>query len=237
MIDLYFWPTPNGYKPLLLLEEAGIPYRLTTVDITVREQFRSEFLLISPNNKIPAITDSDVLVEGRPLRLFESGAILLHLAEKTGRFIPTATAQRAEVMQWLFWQVGGVGPMFGQNLHFTRYASQIVPYGIERYVTETRRLLQVLDWRLQEREFVAGDYSIADMAVYPWVVTHEALSIHLDDYRHVQRWFEQIAARPAVKHAYATGSQFHPAETIAAAVTNTARNVPQRRLESGAAAH
>ena len=229
MIDLYFWATPNGYKPLLLLEEAGITHRLVPVNLGEEAQLRASFSLISPNNRIPAITDDEVTVDDRPLRLFESGAILLYLADKVGRFVPTQTAQRAEVMQWLFWQMGGVGPMFGQNLHFTQYAPQRLPYAVDRYVTETRRLLSVLDWRLHDRPFVAGAYSIADMALHPWVRKHDALSVRLADYPNVQRWFEAIAQRPAVARAYVRG-----AESVSAAIAVGASGVSQNPPGSGA---
>jgi len=207
MIDLHFWNTPNGYKPLLLLEEANIAYRLQTVNIGADQQFRSEFLKIFPNNKIPAITDTDVIVDGRPLRLFESGAILLYLAEKSGQFLDTDISQRTETLQWLFWQMGGVGPMFGQNFHFSLSAPQRIDYAIDRFVSETDRLLSILDWRLNDREFVAGNYSIADMALYPWVVEHPSLSVDIADYANVSRWLDQIGQRLAVKRAYQIGQQ------------------------------
>ena len=207
MIDLHFWNTPNGYKPLLLLEEANIAYQLRPVNIGADQQFRSEFLKISPNNKIPAITDADVTVDGRPLRLFESGAILLYLAEKSGQFLATEIAQRTETLQWLFWQMGGVGPMFGQNFHFSLSAPLRIDYAVERFVNETERLLSILDWRLNDREFVAGSYSIADMALYPWVVEHPSLSVDIANYPNVAHWLDRIGQRPAVKTAYQLGGQ------------------------------
>lgn len=215
MIDLHFWNTPNGYKPLLLLEEAHIAYQLHPVNIGAEQQFRSEFLKISPNNKIPAITDTDITVDGRPLRLFESGAILVYLAEKSGQFLATETAQRTETLQWLFWQMGGVGPMFGQNFHFSLSAPERIDYAVERFVNETDRLLSILDWRLNDREFVAGDYSIADMALYPWVAEHPSLSVDISAYPNVSRWLDQIGQRPAVKRAYQIGQQVRAAAAAA----------------------
>jgi GST-like protein len=170
MIDLYYWTTPNGHKITIFLEETGIPYRIVPVDITQGEQFQPDFLRISPNNRIPAIVDPAPADGGAPVALFESGAILLYLAEKTGRFIPSDLRGRAETLQWLFWQMAGLGPMAGQNHHFGQYAPEKIPYAIDRYVKETNRLYGVLDRRLADREFVAGAYSIADMAAYPWIV-------------------------------------------------------------------
>ena len=204
MIDLYYWGTPNGHKITLFLEEAGLDYRAHPIDISKGEQFAPDFLKISPNNRIPAIVDNDPAGGGAPLSLFESGAILLYLAEKTGRFLPADLAGRAEVLQWLFWQVGGLGPMAGQNHHFGTFAPEKIPYAIERYVKETARLYGVLDKRLADRAFVAGEeYSIADMATYPWIVPYERQSQDLDDFPHLKRWFEAIAARPATARAYA----------------------------------
>jgi GST-like protein len=173
MIDLYFWTTPNGYKPLIFLEEAGVPYTIQPVNISKGEQFEPAFLEISPNNRIPAIVDSAPRNGGAPIPLFESGAILLYLAEKTGRYLPKDPAGRAEVMQWLFWQMGGLGPMLGQNLHFSTYAPEKIPYAIERYQNETERLYRVMDTRLADRPYLAGAYSIADMASYPWIIRLE----------------------------------------------------------------
>ncbi|WP_340315154.1 glutathione binding-like protein [Rhizorhabdus argentea] len=204
MIDLYYWGTPNGHKITLFLEEAGLDYRAHPIDISKGEQFAPDFLKISPNNRIPAIVDDDPAGGGAPLSLFESGAILLYLAEKTGRFLPADLAGRAEVLQWLFWQVGGLGPMAGQNHHFGTFAPEKIPYAIERYVKETARLYGVLDKRLADRAFVAGEaYSIADMAIYPWIVPHERQNQDLDDFPHLKRWFEAIATRPATTRAYA----------------------------------
>ncbi len=182
MIDFYFWTTPNGYKVLMFLEETGIPYRTVPVNISKGEQFEPEFLQISPNNKMPAIIDNSPAEPGLPISLFESGAILLYLAEKAGRFQPKDTAGRAEVLQWLFWQMAGLGPMLGQNLHFGQYAPEKIPYAIDRYANETGRLFKVLDKRLKDREFIADDYSIADMASYPWVFKHPYLQLQLEDF-------------------------------------------------------
>ena len=215
MIDLYFWNTPNGYKPLVLLEEANIAYQLHPVNIGTEQQFLSEFLKISPNNKIPAITDSSVEVEGRPLRLFESGAILLYLAEKSGQLLAHDISQRAETLQWLFWQMGGVGPMFGQNFHFSLSAPQKIDYAINRFVDETDRLLSILDWRLNDRDFVAHHYSIADIALYPWVTEHPSLSVDINNYPNVVRWLDLISQRPAVKRAYQIGQQVRADATAA----------------------
>ena len=203
MIDLYYWPTPNGLKLTLFLEESGIEHRLHRVDIGKGEQFRPEFLRISPNNKIPALVDHDPPGGGEPLSLFESGAMLLYLAEKTGRFLPTDVRGRAQVLQWLFWQVGGLGPMAGQNGHFTVYAPEKVPYAIERYVKETNRLYGVLDRQLGKHAFVAGEeYTIADMAIYPWIVPHVPHGQDLDDFPHLRRWFQAVGSRPATERAY-----------------------------------
>ena len=206
MITLYYWPTPNGHKITIFLEEAGVPYRISPVNIGKGEQFRPEFLAISPNNRMPAIVDDAPRDGGEPLSVFESGAILLYLAEKTGKFLPEDTRGRIRVLEWLFWQVGGLGPMAGQNHHFGRYAPQKIPYAMDRYVKETNRLYGVLDRRLAREPFLAGEYSIADMAAYPWIVPHEEQGQNLRDFPNVERWFEAIAARPAVRRAYAAGA-------------------------------
>ena len=202
MIDLYYWTTPNGHKITLFLEEAGLPYRIVPVNIGAGEQFRPEFLAISPNNRIPAIVDHAPADGGPPLPVFESGAILLYLAEKTGRFLPPGPRGRVEALEWLFWQVGGLGPMAGQNHHFGTFAPEKIPYAIERYVKETARLYGVLDRRLAGREFVADTYSIADMAIYPWIVPYERQQQNLEDFPNLKRWFAAIQARPAVIRAY-----------------------------------
>jgi GSH-dependent disulfide-bond oxidoreductase len=204
VIDLYYWTTPNGHKITLFLEETGLPYTLHPVNIGRGEQFTPDFLAVAPNNRIPAIVDRAPAGGGAPVSLFESGAILLYLAEKTDRFIPSDLRGRSEVLQWLFWQMGGLGPMAGQNHHFSQYAPEKLPYAIERYVKETNRLYGVLDRRLADRAYIAGDhYSIADMASYPWIVPHQAQGQNLDDFPHLQRWFRAIAARPGTVRAYA----------------------------------
>ncbi len=203
MIDVHYWTTPNGHKITIFLEETKLPYRIVPVNISAGDQFRREFLAIAPNNRIPAIVDTEPADGGAPLGLFESGAILQYLAEKTGQFLPADLRGRAEVMQWLFWQMGGLGPMAGQNHHFVQYAPERIPYAITRYVNETNRLYGVLNKRLADRAFIAGDYSIADMASYPWIVPHQRQQQNLDDFPHVKRWFETIRARPAVERAYA----------------------------------
>jgi GST-like protein len=220
MIDLFYWTTPNGHKITIFLEEAGMEYRLLPIDIGAGAQFDPEFLKISPNNKIPAILDQQPAGGGAPLALFESGAILLYLAEKSGRYLSSATRERYQVQQWLFWQMGGFGPMLGQNHHFSQYAPEKVPYAIERYQKETERLYGVLDDQLAKHEFVAGDYSIADMAIYPWVVPHEKQGIDLADFRHVQRWFQLVGLRPAVIEAYrkAEGITARPMDEKAKAI-------------------
>ena len=203
MIDLHYWPTPNGHKITIFLEEAGLPYKIHQVDIGKGDQFKPEFLKIAPNNRMPAIVDYAPKDAGAPISVFESGAILQYLAEKTGRFLSTDIRAKTETMQWLFWQMGGLGPMAGQNGHFNVYAPEKIPYAMERYTRETARLYGVLDHRLADREFMAGDYSIADMASYPWIVPYENHKQKLEDFPHVKRWFETIAARPAVVKAYA----------------------------------
>jgi GSH-dependent disulfide-bond oxidoreductase len=202
MIDLHYWTTPNGHKITMFLEEAGVPYKIIPVNIGKGDQFKPEFLAISPNNRIPAIVDHQPKDGGEPFAVFESGAILLYLAEKTGKFLHPDFRRRVEVMQWLFWQMGGLGPMAGQNHHFSQYAPEKLPYAIDRYVKETNRLYGVLNKRLADRAFVAGEYSIADMATYPWIVPYERQGQRLEDFPHLQRWFETIRARPAVVRAY-----------------------------------
>jgi len=197
MITLYTWGTPNGQKISIMLEECGLPYAVQPVDITRNEQFDPAFLAVNPNNKIPAITDSEG-PGGQAMNLFESGAILVYLAEKTGRFLPAAGAERYAALQWLMFQMGGVGPIFGQTHHFLRFAPAPVPYAIERYRKETSRLYGVLDGQLGRQEYLAGDYSIADMATYPWVMRHEWQGIDLAQYPHVARWAAAVGQRPAV---------------------------------------
>jgi GST-like protein len=215
MIDLYYWTTPNGHKVTMFLEESGMPYRINPVNIGKGEQFRPEFLAIAPNNRIPAIVDRDPADGGAPLTLFESGAILQYLAEKSGQFLPADVRGRAEVMQWLFWQMGGLGPMAGQNHHFVQYAPEKIQYAVERYVNETNRLYGVLDRRLAGRAFIAGDaYSIADMAAYPWIVPHEKQRQRLSDFPHLARWFAAVAARPATQRAYARADEVNTQPTV-----------------------
>lgn len=214
MIDLYYWTTPNGHKITMFLEEAGLPYRLIPVHIGAGEQFKPEFLAISPNNRIPAIVDQAPTDGGAPISLFESGAILLYLADKVGRFIPSDIRGLADVLQWLFWQMAGLGPMAGQNHHFGQYAPEKIPYAISRYVNETNRLYGVLNKRLADRPFVAGEYSIADMACYPWIVPHERQGQKLEDFPHLHRWFLEIKARPATARAYDRAKEINTAPTV-----------------------
>lgn len=202
MIELYSWPTPNGLKVSIFLEEAELETKVFPVNIGKGEQFEPDFLKISPNNRIPAIIDTDPAGGGDRITLFESGAILLYLAEKTGKFLPTGGPARARALEWLFWQVGGLGPMAGQNGHFNVYAPEKVPYAIERYINETKRLYGVLDKQLAENEYVAGEFSIADMAIYPWIVPYEVHKQNLAEHFNLKRWFDQVAARPGVKRAY-----------------------------------
>ena len=209
MYDIYFWTTPNGYKILLFAEEAGISYMIKPVNIGKGEQFDPAFLRISPNNRIPALVDHAPLPGGAPISIFESGAILLYLAEKTGLFIPHELRGRVDVLQWLFWQVGGLGPMAGQNHHFGVYAPEKIRYAINRYVNETNRLYGVIDRRLADRPFLAGDaYTIADMATYPWIVPWKRQQQNLDDFLNLRRWFDAIAARPGTQRAYAKAEPF-----------------------------
>jgi len=202
MIDLYTWGTPNGRKVSVMLEECGFPYRTHKVDIGKGEQFREEFVAINPNSKIPAIVDYEG-PDGRAMKLFESGAILVYLAAKSGRFLPQAARGKYDALQWLMFQMGGVGPMFGQAHHFLRAAKEPVPYAIERYTNETRRLYTVLDRRLSHAAFLAREYSIADIATFPWVARHEWHKVALTEFPHVRRWFDTISARPAVARGMA----------------------------------
>ncbi|MES2532835.1 MAG: glutathione binding-like protein [Pseudomonadota bacterium] len=200
-IDVYSWPTPNGHKVHLMLEECGLPYRLHPVNIGKGDQFAPDFLAISPNNKIPAITDPDG-PDGQPISLFESGAILLYLAGKTGRFLPASDRDRFTVLQWLMFQVGGVGPMLGQAHHFRLYAAEKIPYAIDRYSNEAKRLYGVIDRQLGASRWIAGDeYTVADMAIFPWLRNWQGQGIQLDDFPALKRWFETIAERPATQRA------------------------------------
>lgn len=216
MIDVHYWPTPNGHKITIYLEEVGLPYRLLPVNIGRGAQFEPEFLRISPNNRIPAIVDTSPNSGTEPISVFESGAILLYLAEKTGQFLPVDLRGRYETLQWLFWQMGGLGPMLGQNHHFAHYASEKIPYAIERYRKETERLYGVLDRRLADRAFIAGPYTIADMACYPWIVPHGLQGVAWDTFPNLVRWFEAIRARPAVQRAYARANEVSRTEGPAA---------------------
>jgi GST-like protein len=209
MIDLYYWTTPNGHKITIFLEEAGVAYRIIPVNIGKGAQFEPDFLKIAPNNRIPAIVDTEPADGGAPISVFESGAILQYLAEKTGKFLPQDVRGRTEVMQWLFWQVAGLGPMAGQNHHFVQYAPERIAYAMDRYVNETNRLYGVLDKRLADRGYVAGDYSIADMAIYPWIVPYKKQKQTLEDFPNLKRWFEAIATRPAVQRAYDRASEIN----------------------------
>ncbi|MEI7465875.1 MAG: glutathione S-transferase N-terminal domain-containing protein [Burkholderiales bacterium] len=213
MIDLHYWPTPNGHKITMCLEELGLPYRIVPVNIGRGEQFKPDFLRIAPNNRMPAIVDTAPADGGEPLSVFESGAILLYLADKTRRYIPQDLRGRNRVLQWLFWQMGGLGPMAGQNHHFVQYAPEKLPYAIDRYVKETARLYAVLDKHLGAmaeagQHFIAGEYSIADMACYPWVVPHVRQQQKLEDFPHLAAWFERIQGRPATERAYARAKEF-----------------------------
>ncbi|WP_028300128.1 glutathione binding-like protein [Oceanospirillum beijerinckii] len=211
MIDLYYWTTPNGHKITLFLEEAGLEYSVNPINIGKGDQFDPEFLKIAPNNRIPAIVDHVPADDGEPISLFESGAILEYLADKTGQFLSKEARQRYETLQWLYWQMGGLGPMAGQNHHFSQYANEKIDYAINRYINETARLYGVLDKRLADRTFVSGDeYTIADMACYPWVVSHKKQSQDLNDFPNLKRWFDTISERPATKRAYALVDEVNP---------------------------
>lgn len=215
MIDLYYWPTPNGHKITMFLEEAGLEYRIVPVDIGAGDQFKPDYLKISPNNKMPAIVDHAPMDGGDAIPVFESGAILVYLAEKTGKLLPKDLRGRKTVLEWLFWQVGGLGPMAGQNHHFSSYAPEKIPYAIERYVKETNRLYGVLDRRLEGREFIAGDaYTIADIAAYPWMVPWKMQQQDLNEFPNVRRWLDAIASRPATVSAYAKGEPYSSQRTM-----------------------
>jgi len=211
MIDLYYWTTPNGHKITMFLEEAQVPYAIHPVNIGRGEQFKPEFLAIAPNNRIPSIIDRAPKDGGEPISVFESGAILLYLAEKTGKFISPDIRKRVATLEWLFWQMGGLGPMAGQANHFRNYAPEKIPYAIDRYTNEANRLYGVLNKRLADHEYVADDYSIADMASYPWIVSHAAQGQNLDDFPHLKRWFEAIKARPGTIAAYAKAKEINAA--------------------------
>jgi GST-like protein len=210
MIDLHYWTTPNGHKVTMFLEETGTPYNIIPVNIGKGQQFNPDFLKVSPNNRIPAIVDHEPKGGGAPVSVFESGAILLYLAEKTGKFLPADVRGRYDAIQWLFWQMGGLGPMAGQNNHFKNYAVEKLPYAINRYLDEVNRLYGVLNKRLADRDFIAGDYSIADMASYPWVTIYERQGQNIDEFPRLKRWVETIKARPAVVRAYDKAKAINP---------------------------
>ncbi len=215
MIELYYWPTPNGHKVTMFLEEVGLDYAIHPINISAGDQFKPEFLRFSPNNRMPAIIDTEPADQGKAVTVFESGAILLYLAEKTGQFLPQDLRGRKTVTEWLFWQMGGLGPMAGQNHHFGMYAPEKLPYAIARYVNETNRLYGVLDRRLGDHRYVAGEaYTIADMAAYPWIVPWKRQQQDLDSFPHLRRWFDEIRERPATHRAYAKAEPFtQPAVT------------------------
>lgn len=214
MIELYYWPTPNGHKITIFLEEAELEYQIVPVDISAGEQFKPEFLKISPNNRMPAIIDYQPTDGGEAISVFESGAILQYLAEKTGKFLPNSLRERKTVSEWLFWQVGGLGPMAGQNHHFVQYAPEKIPYAIDRYVRETNRLYGVLNKQLEGKEYIVGEYSIADMACYPWIVPYEKQQQNLDEFPNLKRWFESVRSRPSVIRAYEKGQPWMSQPTI-----------------------
>ncbi|MBP6902579.1 MAG: glutathione S-transferase N-terminal domain-containing protein [Burkholderiaceae bacterium] len=219
MIDLYYWPTPNGWKLSIALEELGLAYRLRPVNIARGEQFGADFLAISPNNRIPALVDHDPPGGGAPISSFESGAMLIYLADKAGRLLPQAPRERQAVLSWLMWQMGGFGPMLGQHGHFKLYATEQLPYAIERYAAEARRLYGVLDAQLARQQaaghdFVCGEYSIADIAIFPWAMTHKAQGFTLDDWPAVKRWYALLRAREAVQRGLAVGRELRSAQTV-----------------------
>jgi len=210
MIDLHYWTTPNGHKITIFLEETGLPYKIFPVNIGKGEQFKREFLAVSPNNRIPAMVDHEPPGGGAPITVFESGAILLYLADKTKRFIAQDLRGRTETVQWLFWQMANLGPMAGQNNHFSNYALDKIPYAMDRYRNEVNRLYGVMDRRLADRPYLAGEYGIADMGSYPWIVPHERQGQNIEDFPNLKRWFEAIRARSAVQRAYALVKQVNP---------------------------
>lgn len=214
MIDLYYWTTPNGHKVTIFLEETGLPYKIVPVNISKGEQFTPGFLKISPNNRMPAIVDHAPADGGAPLSIFESGAILEYLADKSGHFLPREARPRFEVLQWLYWQMAGLGPMAGQNHHFVQYAPVQIQYAIERYVNETNRLYGVLNKRLEDRDYIAGGYSIADMACHPWIKLHKNQNQDLEMFPHLKRWFALVGARPAVLRAYALAREINTAPVV-----------------------
>jgi len=214
MIDLYYWPTPNGHKITIFLEETSLDYQIKPVNIGRGEQFEESFLKIAPNNRMPAIVDQNPSSGGSAISVFESGAILLYLAEKVQSYIPSDLRKRVQTLEWLFWQMGGLGPMLGQNHHFVSYAPEKLPYAISRYVNETARLYAVLDKQLQGRDFIVGEYSIADMACYPWIVLYERQQQDLNNFPNLKRWFHRIRERDAVVRAYEKGKAINTKPTV-----------------------
>ena len=207
MIDLHYAPTPNGWKITIILEECGLPYTVVPMQLGRGDQHQPDFLKLSPNGRMPAIVDHAPADGGAPVSIFESGAILIYLAEKSGRFLPTDMRGRMEVLQWLMWQMAGLGPMLGQNGHFLLYAPEKIPYAMDRYTREAKRLYGVLDAHLAGREYISADYSIADIACFPWIMTHKAQGLTLDDYPNVKRWYALQRARPALQAGLAVGKQ------------------------------
>jgi GST-like protein len=214
MIEFYYWPTPNGHKVTMFLEEAGLDYTIHPVDISAGDQFKPEFLAFSPNNRMPAIIDSAPADGGEAVTVFESGAILLYLADKTGKFIPKDLRGRTAALEWLFWQMGGLGPMSGQYNHFGNYAVDKIQYAIDRYRNEVNRLYGVMNKRLADRAYLAGEYSIADMASYPWIVPWQRQQQNLQEFPNLRRWFQLVAARPATVRAYAKGEPYSNRPTV-----------------------
>ncbi len=214
MIDLYYWPTPNGHKITIFLEETSLDYQIKPVNIGRGEQFEESFLKIAPNNRMPAIVDQNPSSGGSAISVFESGAILLYLAEKVQSYIPSDLRKRVQTLEWLFWQMGGLGPMLGQNHHFVSYAPEKLPYAINRYVNETARLYAVLDKQLQGREFIVGEYSITDMGCYPWIVLYERQQQDLNNFPNLKRWFYRIKERDAVVRAYEKGKTINTKPTV-----------------------
>ena len=210
MIDLYYWTTPTGHKTTIFLEETGLPYKIFPINIGKGEQFAKDFLAISPNNRIPAMIDHEPPGGGAPISVFESGEMLLYLAEKTGKFLSKEIRARTQTLEWLFWQMANLGPNSGQNNHFSNYATDKIPYAMDRYRNEVNRLYGVLDRRLDGRDYVAGEYSIADMAIYPWIVPHERQHQNIADFPNIKRWLDAIFERPAVKRAYAKAKEVNP---------------------------
>jgi GST-like protein len=210
MIDLYYWTTPNGHKITIFLEETGLPYKIFPINIGKGEQFAKDFLAISPNNRIPALIDHEPPGGGAPISVFESGEMLLYLAEKTGKFLSKDIRVRTQALEWLFWQMANLGPNSGQNNHFSNYAVDKIPYAMDRYRNEVNRLYGVLDRRLEGRDYVAGEYSIADMAIYPWIVPHERQHQNIADFPNIKRWLDAIFKRPAVERAYAKAKEVNP---------------------------